>query len=171
METFLASSGLLEDLGINLRVLGTQVVIFVATFIILARILFSRVLVHVTRREEEIRKAREAGERARAEAERLAKDYEDRLARIDKEAYDRMQASLREAIAASSAEVARAQAVAREEVQRSHAAILAEKREALEGLHAEIERLTLALTEKVLETRLDPAVHGPVVRRYLSGRA
>lgn len=171
METFLASGGLLEDLGINLRVLGTQVVIFVATFIILAKILFGRVLVHMTRREEEIRKGREAAARDRAEVERLARDYEGRLARIDKEAYDRMQASIREAIVQASAEVAKAQAEAREEVRRSHAAIADEKRKALDGLKAEIERLTLALAEKLLETRLDPAVHGAEVRQYLSGRA
>ena len=170
METFLASGGLLEDLGINLRVRGTQVVIFVATFIILARILFSRVLVHVTRREEEIRKAREAIERDRAEVERLAKDYEGRLARIDKEAYDRMQTSIREAIAAASAEVARAQAGAREEVHKTLEIIASKKREALEGLRGEIEHLALALAEKVMETRLDPAVHGPVVHKYLSER-
>ncbi len=171
METFLASGGLLEELGINLRVLGTQVVIFVVTFLVLSRILFGRVLDHVTRREEEIRKAREEAARGLAEAERLAKDYEGRLARIDKEAYERMQADLKEALAEVAGQLARAQASAREEVRKGREAIAAEKQTALAGLQGEVERMTLALGEKVLETRLDPAVHGPTVHRFLSGRS
>lgn len=171
METFLASGGLLEDLGINPRVLGTQVVIFIATFLILARLLFGRVLSHVTRREEEVLKAREAIERDRAEVARLAKDFEARIARIDKEAYEKMQAVLREAMAAAAADVALAHSQAQEDVRKGRDAITAEKREALIALQAEIERLTFAVAEKVLEARVDPAVHGPAVRKYVSERS
>ncbi len=171
METFLASGGLLEDLGIKLPVLGTQVVIFVITFLVLARLLFGRVLSHVTRREEEIRAAREGFERGRDGLAALAKDYEARIARIDKEAYEKLQAGLREAMAAAADEVARAQAAAREEVRKGRDAIAAEKREALAGLRDEVERLTFAVAQKVLEAPLDTAAHGPAVRKFVSERS
>jgi len=171
METFLASGGLLEDLGINLLVLGTQVVVFVFTFIVLSRLLFGRILGHMTRREEEVRSRQEAVERDLAEVAVLAKDYEARKARIDSEA-DKMKNDLvRKAIAECASEVAQAQAEAQEEVRKGRDAIAAEKREALAGLRVEVERLTFAVAEKVMESRIDPAVHGPVVRKFLSERS
>ena len=44
-------------------------------------------------------------------------------------------------------------------------------REAIERDRAEVERLTFAVAEKVLETRVDPAVHGPAVRKFVSERS
>ena len=41
MEPLLAAGGgILDDLGINLKVWGVQVVVFVVTFLVLSRLLF-----------------------------------------------------------------------------------------------------------------------------------
>lgn len=167
METFLASGGLLEELGINPPVLGTQVAIFVATFLILSRLLFGRVFSHMTRREEELRRARDAMERELARAEVLAKEYAVRLARIEAEAERLLNDLLRESKAAAAAAVVRAHAEAQEEIRKGREAVVAEKRRALEEIRGSIERLALDVAEKVLETHLDPAAHGPAVRRFL----
>jgi len=168
---FAEGGGLLANLGINLKVLAVQVAIFVATFAVLSRVLFGRTVSFLQQREEEVRKSREAVERDRAEAARLTKDYEARLAQVDKEAYEKTQAILREALASAASLVSKAQADARAEIERAHAAIATEKREALAQLRADVGRLTLEVAEKVLETRLDPAVHGAAVRKFIQERS
>jgi F-type H+-transporting ATPase subunit b len=172
METWLASGGgLLDDLGINLKVWAVQVSIFVATFLILSRILFGRVLDHMTRREDEARSLREQLARERADHERLAKEYEARMARVDQEAYAKLQSILKEALATASASVARAQAEAKAMVEQARGEIAREKSEASARLRAEVRRLTLAAVEKALQTPLDPAVHGAAVDRFISERS
>jgi F-type H+-transporting ATPase subunit b len=173
MEALLAwasGGGLLEDLGINPRVWAVQVVIFLVTFLALSRILFGRALAFMQKREEEVSGAHSAIQRERAEAARLMKEYETRLAAVDKEAYERTQAILKEAIGAAQAAVAKAQADARAEVERATAEIAREKREALARLRTEVGRLTIEVAEKVLEAKLDPSARA-VVEKFVSERS
>jgi len=163
--------GLLESLGINLWVVGTQVVIFVITFLVLSNLLFKRVLGGMQEREEEVRKARESIEKERAELSKLAKEYEAHLARIDREAYEKAQALLKEALAAAASTVAQAQARSREEVARAVDEITVEKRAARAKIREDVTRLTLEVVEKALDTRLDPATHGDLVRKFVAGRS
>jgi F-type H+-transporting ATPase subunit b len=171
ISTLLASGGLLHDLGINGVVLATQVVIFVITFLLLARILFGRALGHMQQREEEIRKAHESIQHDRAEVERMTKEYEAHLAKVDKQGYDKTQEILKEALAAAQASVARAQAEAKAETEKAAALIAREKRESLVQLRTEVTRLTLEVAEKVMDTRLDPAVHGVTVQKFIQERS
>ena len=170
-EALLAAGGLLDNLGVNLKVLAVQVVIFIATFVILSKLLFGRVVGNMLRRESEMKQAQEAIERDRAEAARLKKEYEDRLAEADRETYGQMQESLKRALAVASDTVAQAQAQAREETEKALAEIRKEKQEAKVRLRDEVTRLTLDVAEKVLETKLDPARHGEVVRKFVSERS
>ncbi|MBI2901952.1 MAG: ATP synthase F0 subunit B [Planctomycetes bacterium] len=162
---------ILRDLQVNLRVLGVQVVVFCATFLLLSRILFGRVVDHLRRREEEVRQAHEAIERDRREAEERAKEYQAHLTRIDKEAYDRMQGIYREALAASGQIVTAAQAEARKQVEQARADIGREKREAAARVRADVARFTFEAVERVLETRLDPVRHGAIVEKFIEGRS
>ncbi len=171
VEPLLASGGLMDDLGINPAVLLTQVVIFSVTFLALSRILFGRVLSNLQRREEETREGHAAVGRDRAELDRLAKEYEAAIAKVDKESYDRTQAMLKEALATASAGVAQAQAQARSEVENALARIAREKQEASSRVRADIARLTLEVAEKAMETRLDPATHGAMVQKFLAERS
>ena len=169
--SLLASGGLLEGLGVNLRVFAVQVVIFSVTFLLLSRILFGRVLGFMKKREEEMSSTHEAIVRDREEVARLTKEYEAHLAKVEKESYEKTQAMLKEALATASATVAKAQADAKAEVERALAGIEKEKRESLAQLRAEVTRLTLSVAEKVMETRLDPATHGAVVQKFVSERS
>lgn len=168
MSAILAS-GLLEDLGINFKVLGVQVAIFLTTFVVLSRILFARVLDQMRRREEEIRRAHEAIARDRAQVEEMARTYQERLAKIDKQAYEKMQEIYREALAAAARIVSVAQSEARAQVEQARAEIGREKADAQEKLRAEVARLTFDAVERVLESRLDPKVHGPALEKFLAG--
>ena len=171
IPTLLASGGLLDDLGINFKVVATQVVIFVTTFLLLGRILFGRALGHMQQRESEIKKAHEAIQHDRAEIEKMTREYEAHLAKVDKEGYDKTQEILKEALAAAQASVAKAQAEAKAATDRAVADIAREKRESLVQLRSEVTRLTLEVAEKVLDTKLDPAVHGAVVQKFIQGRS
>ena len=163
--------GLLEGLGINLKVLATQVVIFSVTFLVLSRTLFGKALGFMRKREEEVKSSHEAIQRDRAEVERLTKEYEAHLAKVEKEAYEKTQAILKDALAAAAASVGKAQADAKAEVERAAAEIAREKREGLVQLRAEVVRLTIGAAEKVLETRLDAAAAGAVVQKFVQERS
>jgi F0F1-type ATP synthase membrane subunit b/b' len=173
MSSLLLASGggLLDDLGVNLVVVATQVVIFVITFLLLGRILFGRALGHLQQREAEIKKAHDAIQHDRAEVERMTKEYEAQLAKVDKEGYDKTQEILKEALATAQAAIAKAQADAKAETERAVAEIAREKRDSLVKLRAEVTRLTLEVTEKVLDTKLDPAVHGAQVQKFIQERS
>jgi F-type H+-transporting ATPase subunit b len=166
-----SGGGLLDDLGINFAVVATQVVIFVTTFLLLGRILFGRALGHLQQREAEIKKAHDAIQHDRAEVERMTKEYEAHLAKVDKEGYDKTQEILKEALATAQGAIAKAQADAKAETERATAEIAREKRESLAKLRAEVTRLTLEVTEKVLDTKLDPATHGAQVDKFIQERS
>src|SRR5881394_2547210 len=165
IASLLASGGLLDDLGINGKVVATQVVIFVTTFLLLGRILFGRALGHLQQRETEIKKAHDSIAHDRAEIERMTKEYEAHLAKVDKEGYDKTQEILKEALSAAQALVAKAQADAKAETERAAAEIAREKRESLAQLRAEVTRLTQQVAEKVMETSVDPASAGAAVQK------
>lgn len=171
IPTLLASGDILQDLGINPVVLATQVVIFVITFLLLSRILFGRALGHMQQREGEVRKAQDGIRRDRAEVERMTKEYEAHIAKVDKEGYDRTQKILSEALAASQASVAKAQADAHARTERAVADIAREKKETLEKLRTDVVRLTLEVAGKVMDTPLDANVHGAEVRKYIQERS
>ena len=171
IASLLASGGLLDDLGINFKVVATQVVIFVTTFLLLGRILFGRALGHMQQREAEIKKSHDSIKHDRAEIERMTKEYEAHLAKVDKEGYDKTQEILKEALAAAQASVAKAQTEAKAATERAVADIAREKRESLVQLRTEVTRLSIEVAEKVLETKLDPAAHGAVVQKFIQGRS
>ncbi len=168
MWTLPASGGILEELGINLRVLATQAAIFALTFIVLSRLLFGRVMSHAMRREDELRRMKESAERELARAESLVKELDAHQARIRSRAEKLLNEAIREAKAAAAAEVARAQEEAHHEILRGREAVAAEKQKAMSAMRGEIERLAFAAAERILETKVDPAAHGPAVRKFLS---
>lgn len=167
--TFLLAD-ILQDLGLNLKVLAVQVVIFVTTFLVLSRVLFGRVVRHILHREEEVKASHASIESDRAKVVALSKDYEARIAKIDKEAYDRMQEIFREALSASGQILSRAQSEARQQVESARVEVAKEKRSSLEHLRGEVVRLSVQAAEKVLDTRLD-ASKGEQVRKFLAERS
>jgi F-type H+-transporting ATPase subunit b len=170
LSSLLASGGLLQDLGINPAVLATQVVVFVITFLLLSRILFGRVLGYMQKREEEIQKAQDAVQHDRAEVERLTKEFDAHIAKVDKEGYDKTQALLKEALATAQANISKAQADAKAQTERAIAEIAQEKKASMAQLRSEVTRLTLDVAEKVLDTKLDAGAQA-AVQKYIQERS
>ena len=166
-----SEGGLLENLGINLKVLATQVVIFSITFLVLSRTLFGKALGFMKKREEEVKASHDAIARERAEVAKLKKEYEAHLAQAEKAAYDKTQEILKEALAAAAATVAKAQADAKAQVQGALAEIAREKQQASGQLKTEVTRLTKVLAERVLETPVDDAATAAAVQKAFGGRS
>lgn len=170
ISALLASGGLLQDLGINPVVVATQVVVFVITFLLLSRILFGRALGFMQQREGEIRKSHDAIRHDRAEVERMTKEYEAHLAKVDKEAYDKSQSLLREAQAEAQGAVAKAQADAKAQVERALAEIAQSRKDSIVQLRSQVARLTVDVVEKVLDTRLDAGAQA-AAQKYIQERS
>ncbi len=170
ISALLASGGLLQDLGINPVVVATQVVIFVITFVLLSRILFGRALGFMQQREDEIKKAQDAIQHDRAEVERMTKEYEAHIAKVDKEGYDKTQALLKEAQATAQGNVFRAQTDAKAQVEKAMAEIVQSKKDSLVQLRSQVARLTVDVVEKVLDTKLDAGAQA-AAQKYIQERS
>lgn len=146
----LAQGGILDDLGINLWVVGMQGIIFFLTFLALRKILFKRIMDHMIAREAEAHEAEEKIRHDRAEAERLAKELEAQLARIDKEAWERMQGVLKEAMVARGKIAAEAQQKAAQETKLALEAISRDRAATLESLRKEVPAMARQVVERVI---------------------
>jgi len=146
------------------------VVIFSTTFLVLSRLLFGKALGYIRKREEEVSASHEAIRRDRTEVERLTREYQAHLAKVDKEAYDRTQEILKDALAQASALVGKAQADAQSQIERAQSEVAREKAEGLGRLRAEVARLAQSVAEKVLETSIDPSAAGAAVQKAVSER-
>ena len=161
MSCLLLAGGLLDELGINLKVLGVQAFIFIVTFVVLRRLLFGRMLGFMTSREAEIDRSVQKIRHDRAELEKFTKEYEQHLARIEKEAYDRMQVLLKEGMEARSRISAQAQQQAAAEVKGAVADIAKMKNQALEQLRQDVPAIAQQAVERVLGVPLEGAKGGP----------
>ncbi len=163
-----ADQGILDQLGINLKVVAVQAAVFLFTLWILYRFLFRPVTEFTKRREQEIEDAGKDVEKNRAEVERLSADYRRRLEEIEKQAYDRLQKAIREGQAAKAEIVSKAQEEAHREMESARAAIEKEKVQAREALRAEVKRLALEAAERMTARALEPGRHEGIVDEILS---
>ena len=148
--------GILDQLGINLKVVAVQVVIFLITIWVLYRFLFRPVTEFTERRDKEMDEAVAGIEKNRAEVERLAAEYRKKLDEIEKRAYDRLQEAIKEGLKAKAEIVAKAEKETRSLVEKARAEIEKEKAAAREALRAEVKRLALDAAERLTGRAPDP---------------
>jgi F-type H+-transporting ATPase subunit b len=104
---------------------------FVLFFLVLKVLLFDRLLGFMRRRDEDLAAADRRIAGARQEVERLAAEYQAKLAVADKAAYEEMQKVVKEAIAAKASILSAAQEEGRRIVEAERRTVAAEKEEAL----------------------------------------
>src|SRR5262249_13661885 len=126
---------------------------------------------HLQQREEEIHKGQDAIKKDRAEVEKLTKEYEAHIAKVDKQGYDKTQEILKEALATARAAVDKAQTDAKAEADRSVAGSGREKKDTLVKLRSDVTRLTVEVAEKVMDTKLDPVAAGAAVQKFIQERS
>jgi F-type H+-transporting ATPase subunit b len=155
---------LLKDLGVNLWVVGIQVVVFVTTFLLLSRLLFGRVLAHLQQREHDQAALAERIRKSQEDAAKAAKEYEAKIAAVEKEAYARLQEILKDALDAKAKIVADAQKQAKAEIDSARASIAQEKQKAMAQLRSEVARLARDAAQRILDEPVDEAT----VRRIVT---
>jgi F-type H+-transporting ATPase subunit b len=114
---------------------------FTLFFLILKVLFFDRVLGFMRRRTGELAETQWRIEAARKDVERLAADYQGKLAAADKAAYEEMQKVVRAGLAAKTSILAAAQDEGRRIVDEARRAIADEKAEALRELDAQVRKL------------------------------
>lgn len=160
-------NAILEQLGINLQVVFVQMVAFLVLFAILYKFLFKRVAGFMKTRTEEIESTFKKIEQERAEIDRLAKEYKDHLANIEKEAYAKIQEAIKEGTSARNEIVTAAQENARSELEKARSEIHREKEKAILELRNDVIKLSLQATEKIIEMKMDETIHGKLVDGFL----
>lgn len=162
-----AGGGLLQQLGIEPKVLLIQIVGFVLLYLLLKRFLFGPIGNLLRQREEEIQSTFRQIEADQAAAERARTELEQRLTRIETEARERMQAVLREAQALREEILSEAHKQAETIVENGRQEIEREKQKALVELREEMANLTILAAGKILGEALDRDRHRRLIEEFI----
>ena len=127
-----------EPFFFDWRIALVQMAAFGVFFLILKALVFDRLLGFMHARREILDTTARRVANARRDVERLAAEYEAKLAVADKAAYEEMQKVVRDGIAAKAAILAAAQEDARTAVEEARVAVAAEKEEALRTLDDQV---------------------------------
>src|SRR5262249_28402724 len=103
--------------------------------------------------------------------ERMTKEYQAHIAKVNKEGYDKTQEMLKEALAQARAAVDKASTEAKAQTEKAIADINREKKDTLVQLRGDVVRLTLDVAEQAMDTKLDPAVQGQAIQKFIQERS
>ncbi|MBP7560092.1 MAG: F0F1 ATP synthase subunit B [Armatimonadetes bacterium] len=158
---------LMEQLGLEPRLLLMQAISFLALFWVLKRFLFGPIGNMVQSRNDEIRDRLDRAERDEKAKEAIRTEYERRIAEIETEARDRIQRAVAEA--ERIAEGIRAQAAEEAEAarQRGYLQIEREKEKALKEIQDQIVDLSIDAAERVVHQALNEDSQRQLVRRFI----
>jgi F-type H+-transporting ATPase subunit b len=122
-----------------------QMVGFVIFFLIMKRFCFDRILGFIRQRDQTLSDAGQRIGEARKEIDRLAAEYQAKLAAADKAAYEETQKMIREGIASKGAILMAAQDDGRKVMEEARAVVSAEKEAALRSMDAPVRSLAADL--------------------------
>lgn len=147
--------GILQQLGIDLRLLVVTAAGFLVLVWFLRRFAFGPVLDMLQRRQDTIISDLDQAEARRKEMERLQQEYATRLAQIEDEARDRIQQAVKEAQAARDEILARAHNDSQGIVQRGHDSLERERAQAMVAMRNQIAELAIQSASRVMRETLD----------------
>lgn len=159
---------LFDQLGINPKVLIVQIIAFVLLFWVLKKFLFGRIAEHLQSRSDEIKNTYAKIEAGKVEIERLTKEYQDKLANIEKEAYAKFQEAAKKGVELKNEILQQAQEQSRKELEKARAEIEREKEKAKLELRQEVVRLSLAVAEKLVDATMDEKTNAKLVDKFLN---
>lgn len=157
----------MEALGIDFRLLVTQIVNFALLLFLLYRFLYHPVLNMLQERRERIREGLAEAERVRAEAEEQRKKYEQELARQRQESQERIQRAMQASEEAREEIIAEARREAEQIKARAREEIEYERRQALEQLRTQVADLAILAARRVLDGAIDEKVQRQLVQSFI----
>ena len=157
----------LDQLGLNPRILLIQAVGFIVLYLLLRRFLFGPIQNVLEQRRMQVESSLDRAAEERQQAESLRADYEKHLAQIREEGRARIQEAVREGQEAREATLADARKQAEDILGRARAEIDLETRQAMLQLRQQVVDLAIEAARKVIRESLDEARHREVVDRAI----
>jgi len=153
----------LNQLGIDLRILATQIVGFLLLFFILWKFGWPRLIDVIHSREKEVKGTYEKAEQARVETERMRDEYESRLQKVEEEIDQRIRNSIQEAERHSEEIIASARQEAEKARQSALDEIDMERKKAIADLRTQAVDLAVLIASKLIGQSVDE----PTARRLV----
>ena len=157
----------MEALGLNLELIGTQIIGFLVVLWILKKFAWKPLLKMLDDRRQKIIGDIEAAENTRADADKLLDDYNAKLKDIEAEARSKIQDAVSEGnkIAAEIRENAREEA--HKIVEKSREELARDVAKARVQLRDDMIEMALKSAEKVINTKLDESEHKRMLDDFL----
>lgn len=137
-------------------------------FLLVRKFLFKPVQNILAKREAEISESYEAASTAKAEAEAMRADYEERLSEAREEANTMLREATVRAQTRGDELLNDAQRKSADLLQKAERDIAQEKRRAMGELKNEISGIAVSLAEKVIEREVDPASHEKLIEQFIA---
>ncbi|MFV1951335.1 MAG: F0F1 ATP synthase subunit B [Nitrospinota bacterium] len=157
----------LETLGIDIRIIITQVVGFLILYLILNKFLFKRVQGILKKRKEEIKATYEKNEAERQDIAKLKGEHAEKISGIQLEADRIVEEGRKEAEALKKEMIAAAEKDSKELLEKSKREIEEEKERAISEAHDQIADLSLLVASKVIKKSLSHEDHLHLVDEYI----
>ncbi|GIV96527.1 MAG: ATP synthase subunit b [Herpetosiphonaceae bacterium] len=157
----------MENLGINVQLLISQIINFGLLAFLLYKFLYNPILNALNERTRRIQESIENAEQVKQQLQRARQDYDAQLAEARREAQsiiaqatERAKAQEQELVAEARERVARMEAEARERLEQ-------ERQQLLRNLQSEIADLVTRTASVVVRQQLDPKVHQKLIEESI----
>lgn len=158
---------LLAQIAFTWQAYVAQVVGFLLLLFLLHRFAWGKISNFLQARQHGIQSTISKIEKDQKDLESRIRDYEQKVAEIEKLADRIKQQQVQEALEQRRVVLEEAQRQATELIEKARRDIEIEKDKAILDLKRQIVQLTLAATERILDQTVDEKVHGSLVEQYL----
>ena len=154
--------------GLDLKLIITNAIGFFLLLFILRKLAWKQLLGAIDQRRDSIRAEVEAGQKLKADAESLRRDYEERMKGIEAEARAKLAAAVHDAERVAAEMKEQAHMEARDMIAKAEERILHEQAKAMLALREDVVNLTMIATEKILKESLDTEKQRKMIRDFLA---
>lgn len=159
---------ILHELGIDPKVIASQITGFILLWLVLRRFLFVPVLGLLDAREQEIKSTYEAAENEKAKAEEFRADYEHRLAGIEAEARAKIQEAIKKAEESKNDIIADARRRSEGILKRGQENLAREREKTVAAIREEVVDISLEAAGKLVGETLDEPRHRRLIGDFIS---
>lgn len=158
---------LFHELGIDPKIIASQIVGFILLWMLLAKFLFKPVMALLQTRTKEIKATYERADAELAATEQLKADLDARLAGIETEARTRIQSAIKEAQTAKDDMMAEARERVEATIRRGEEELAREREKILAEIREQTVDLSMAAAGKLIGESLDDARHRKLVNDFI----
>ena len=158
----------LGQLGVDFRILGTQIAGFLILFFLLYKFGWPHLITVIRAREEEVKGTYEKADKARRDTEAMRDEYESRLQQVEEEIDRKLRNAIKEAEQSSEEILTSARDEAAKAKERALNEIDMERKKALAELRIQAVDLAVLVASKLIEKSVDEATARSLVDKFSS---